>query len=143
MLERENPAGFALSPDRIERIYKGWLAEQVYLRSFHRFQLTNEVPDVNPIFPLRRHYTKASLTELRPRGSLKVLARKLLRGCRPKSTAGTGYVAPWPEMNPKALRELRSGLHTRTMREWFCKLDEPLPKRPRGRPKKIKIGVVK
>jgi hypothetical protein len=128
----------ALGAERIEQIYKHWLKRHVYLRSFERYHLTHEVPDVNPIFPLRARFTRSSLAAHRPRGSLKGLARKLLQGWHPKSKtkANAGYISPEPELTPKALRELKSFPLPQHVSDALRKLDGPAQKRPRGRPKR-------
>lgn len=105
VLGRVDHVGGRLGPERIEQLYKQWIANQLELRSFDRWQRTGTVPDVNPMFFRRGIYTKESLKKYRPAGTVQVLAKKLLKGWRPRSTAKTGYVDPGPEFTAKALAD--------------------------------------
>src|SRR6185437_13718002 len=80
VLGRADHVGRALGADRVEQIYKGWIAEQLELRSLGRYSCTEQLPEVNPLFLQRWRYTKLSLAVHRPSGSTFALACKLLRG---------------------------------------------------------------
>jgi hypothetical protein len=95
-----------LGPDRIEQLYKQWVADQLELRSFARWRKTRTIPDVNPMFFRRGIYTKKSLERYRPAGTVEVLAKKLMKGWRPRSTAKTGYIGPPLEFTEKHLADI-------------------------------------